>query len=186
MTPQIKRNPLERMPSLSAVNMSREEAMAERLYVKEQKRTFTDDQLMKYRKWFDAMDADKGGTVSIDELANVVLSSGIMKNKSEVKNMFNGADIDNSGEITFDEFLVAIAQNLSSRKLQLHKLDALVDSGSVLSTETVLTQQRRGVLMQHVVNNAAFRSFEIDRAWEAHELSRHRSRRCVFAIESNI
>lgn len=125
---------------------------------------FNEAQLMKYRKWFDAMDSDKSGTVSIDELSSVLLSSGVMKYKYEVENMFRSADSDKSGEISFEEFVSGIGSTIASGKLQLHKLDALVDETNVLSAETMLSQARREILMEHIIHNSSQRAAEIERA----------------------
>lgn len=125
---------------------------------------FTEAQLMKYRKWFDAMDTDKSGTVNIEELSTVLLSSGVLKYKYEVENMYRLADIDKSGEISFEEFVSGIGSTIASGKLQLHKLDELVDETNVLSAETMLSQARREILMEHIIHNSSQRAAEIERA----------------------
>ena len=124
---------------------------------------FSEAQLMKYRKWFDAMDSDKSGTVSIEELSTVLLSSGVLKYKYEVENMFRIADVDKSGEITFEEFVSGIGSTIAAGKLQLHKLDALIDETNVLSAETMLSQARREILMEHIIVNSLQRAVEIER-----------------------
>jgi hypothetical protein len=124
---------------------------------------FTEAQLMKYRKWFDAMDADKSGSVNVEELSSVLLSSGIMKYKYEVENMFRAADADRSGEISFEEFVSGIGSTIAAGKLQLHRLDALVDETNVLSAETMLSQARREILMEHIIHQSTQRNAEIDK-----------------------
>jgi ribosomal protein L17 len=124
---------------------------------------FTEAQLMKYRKWFNAMDSDKSGSVNVEELSSVLLSSGIMKYKYEVENMFRAADADRSGEISFEEFVSGIGSTIASGKLQLHRLDALVDETNVLSAETMLSQARREILMEHIINQTTQRAAEIEK-----------------------
>jgi hypothetical protein len=125
---------------------------------------FTEAQLMKYRKWFNAMDTDSSGSVNVEELSSVLLSSGIMKYKYEVENMFRAADCDRSGEISFEEFVSGIGSTIAAGKLQLHRLDALVDETNILSAETMLSQARREILMEHIIHNTTQRTAEIERA----------------------
>jgi hypothetical protein len=125
---------------------------------------FTEAQLLKYRKWFNAMDTDSSGSVNVDELSSVLLSSGIMKYKYEVENMFRAADCDRSGEISFEEFVSGIGSTIAAGKLQLHRLDALIDETNVLSAETMLSQARREILMEHIIHNTTQRTAEIERA----------------------
>lgn len=137
---------------------------------------FTEAQLMKYRKWFNAMDTDSSGTVNIDELSTVLLSSGVLKYKYEVENMFRQADVDKSGEISFEEFVSGIGSTIASGKLQLHKLDELVDETNVLSAETMLSQARREILMEHIIDNSLQRAAEIERASIRIDEERNRSK----------
>eukprot|EP00602_Paraphysomonas_sp_CaronLab_P002825 CAMPEP_0185026018 /NCGR_PEP_ID=MMETSP1103-20130426/9559_1 /TAXON_ID=36769 /ORGANISM="Paraphysomonas bandaiensis, Strain Caron Lab Isolate" /LENGTH=350 /DNA_ID=CAMNT_0027559437 /DNA_START=212 /DNA_END=1264 /DNA_ORIENTATION=+ len=121
------------------------------------KSKFSDEQLVQYRQWFDSMDTDRSGGVGIDELTNTLLSSGVVKFKKDVERIFKEMDTDNSGDVSFDEFLYAIAMNDAKRRLQLQKLDSIVNSDKLLSTETLLSLERRNVLMKHIVDKTAQR-----------------------------
>lgn len=112
------------------------------------------------------MDADDTGTVDISELSAVLLSTGILNNQREVSTLFEVADADKSGGITFDEFLSVIDSYVKSKKIKIGKLDSVVKSGGILSKETLLSQERRGVLMKHVVDNSTLRARQLEFAFD--------------------
>ena len=72
---------------------------------------FTEEQVIKLRKFFDALDVDGGGTITIDEVMIPLIGLGLANTVREVKAMFMFEDEDGSGEIEFDEFLCIISKD---------------------------------------------------------------------------
>jgi hypothetical protein len=138
---------------------------------------FSVQEIQKYRKWFSLMDADNTATVDIGELGSVMLSTGILNNQKEVADYFDMCDLDNSGGITFDEFLNAIAFHVKASKIKIEKLNRVVRNGSILSKETVLSQERRMVLMKHIVDNSTMRARQLDIAFDGAVARGHAGRR---------
>jgi hypothetical protein len=106
------------------------------------------------------MDYNKSGKVDCEEMTAVLLSSGIFRGRKDVSGIFSEYDMDKSGDITFEEFLCLIRNY--SKHLDLDRLDDLVDETCTLSSETLLSQQRRGMLMQYVVNESVMRDREVE------------------------
>ena len=136
-------------------------------FLRQKRQQFDAANLAKFEKWFNALDSNDNGLVSVDELAHVFLSSGIVKSKRNITEIFMSSDLDKSNELNFDEFVLAVKNAMNSGKLKFDKLDALVDSSNGLTTETILSQQRRNLLMHYVVTTAEMRQFEVDRVWDA-------------------
>jgi hypothetical protein len=78
---------------------------------------WNDKDKAKIRKLFDQCDADKGGTVSLDELGRALASdkdlcrilgidpvAAMPGNKAKLREVFEAVDIDGSDELDFDEF----------------------------------------------------------------------------------
>jgi len=66
---------------------------------------FTEEQLNEMRDAFNVFDKDKGGTISIDELHNVLDSLSHKATNEEIQAMISQVDVNNDGEISFDEFV---------------------------------------------------------------------------------
>ena len=63
----------------------------------------TDKELQTLRPLFDQFDADRSGSVSVSELAKIVALMKLEISPSEVKALVAEADVDGSGEISFEE-----------------------------------------------------------------------------------
>ena len=135
--------------------------------------TFTEKELAKYRQWFRLMDADTTGTVDIGELSSILLSTGILSNQGQVKQFFGAADIDNSGGITFEEFLSVMENYAKAKKINVQKLNHVIKSGKLLSTDTLISQERRSVLMKHIVHNSTLRERQLDIAFNGAPVRGH-------------
>ena len=61
------------------------------------------------KKEFISFDSDGDGTISSEELANVLRSFGDEVSEEEVKKVINTFDIDKNGTIEFNEFLIMMA-----------------------------------------------------------------------------
>ncbi len=131
------------------------------------------------RKWFDHLDDDKSGEVDVDELADPLLSTGIAKTLTEVKELIRRVDKDDSGEIGFEEFLKVMQpkpKNLSAsaptrlkKKMagglsdnnpiaQLQKIQQ--DNGGV-DLNVVVAMQRRKFLMNAIVGEMKRREVKL-------------------------
>lgn len=140
---------------------------------------FTSQDIEKYRKWFCLLDADNTATVDIGELGSVLLSTGILNNQKEVANFFDVCDSDHSGGITFDEFLSVISTYVKANKIKIQKLNRVVKNGMTLSKETILSQERRMVLMKHIVDKSTLRARQLDIAFDGVQARGHAGRRKV-------
>jgi len=69
------------------------------------KKQLTEEQLNEMRDAFNVFDKDKGGTISIDELHNVLDSLSHKATNEEIQAMISQVDVNNDGEISFDEFV---------------------------------------------------------------------------------
>eukprot|EP00602_Paraphysomonas_sp_CaronLab_P007385 CAMPEP_0185036854 /NCGR_PEP_ID=MMETSP1103-20130426/30443_1 /TAXON_ID=36769 /ORGANISM="Paraphysomonas bandaiensis, Strain Caron Lab Isolate" /LENGTH=340 /DNA_ID=CAMNT_0027574575 /DNA_START=292 /DNA_END=1314 /DNA_ORIENTATION=- len=127
----------------------------------------------------------KSGTVSFETIVESFLSAGIVRFKKDLILMFNikGAD----AEITFDHFLETLAVSVISRKIAVHKLDSFVDSQNNLAPDTLLSQERRMLLMEHIVDRPAVRAWGVDVTWAEAEKkassSQHRFTRNRISLE---
>ena len=59
------------------------------------------DELAEFREIFNLVDKDKGGSISRDELGELMDTLGIRASKEEIDLMINEIDQDNNGEIDF-------------------------------------------------------------------------------------
>ena len=69
---------------------------------------FDDRERRELRKYFLELDEDKSGSITIDELEEPLIGLGLAENRFEVERMISKADIDASGYIDFDEFLLIL------------------------------------------------------------------------------
>lgn len=128
---------------------------------------FSSCQISKYSKWFHGLSRNKIGTVALNELAVLFISTGLSRNKKVFDELFEPFENSSSvtgevGMINFNNFLCGIEANVLSRKLSLNALDIFVGDDDSLSTDTILSQERRKLLMQHVVDRPAVRAWGID------------------------
>lgn len=65
----------------------------------------SEDHIYKYKQLFDKFDVDKGGTIDLRELKDMLKSVGQDLNEDELKEIIEDFDEDGSGEIDFEEFL---------------------------------------------------------------------------------
>lgn len=120
--------------------------------------------------------------------ANVFVSSGILKFKKELIIMFENMDI-SSDTTNFEEFMKVISVNSLSNKLQMERLDAIIDDAAGgLSANTIIAHERRKLLLEHVVDRPAVRAWGIDHSASMfdnpHKLHR-RERRAIHKVEES-
>jgi hypothetical protein len=63
------------------------------------------------KTWFDLIDRDKSGEIDIDELADPLMSTGIAKTMSEVRDIVQKMDDDGSNSVDFKEFLAMMKKD---------------------------------------------------------------------------
>ena len=106
--------------------------------------------LREAKKWFNHLDFDRSGEISVDELKHPMVSMGFAHSVEEVQEMIDRVDADGSGEIGFHEFWEILNDSKNSAISKLY--DAL-DSGALgdhdqLDLETLLSNFRRDVLFK--------------------------------------
>ena len=66
------------------------------------------------RECFNHFDADLSGAIDVQELGNVFAAFGQELSQEELEIMIKDVDVDNSGEIEFEEFLMLMIHNFGS------------------------------------------------------------------------
>ncbi|XP_028394071.1 calmodulin-like [Dendronephthya gigantea] len=69
---------------------------------------FTDQELLEYWQAFSVFDVDGDGTISTEELGNVMKSLGQNLTQEEIQTMIREIDTDGNGTVDFNEFLSLI------------------------------------------------------------------------------
>ncbi len=72
------------------------------------------DELAEFREIFNLVDKDKGGSISRDELGELMDTLGIRASKEEIDLMINEIDEDNNGEIDFEEFVAVMSRKVNA------------------------------------------------------------------------
>ncbi|KAK3258674.1 hypothetical protein CYMTET_32287 [Cymbomonas tetramitiformis] len=65
-------------------------------------------------RWFDILDYDGSGEISLEELEDPLISTGIVNSREECQSFIRTVDQDGSGEIGFKEFLKLLNPKLDS------------------------------------------------------------------------
>jgi hypothetical protein len=113
------------------------------------------------RKWFMKMDADGSGEVSVDELQEPLLSCGVVRSKAEIRQMFRNAGLDDTGEVGFNDLMKAINKMRDAKKKKLSNLQNMCND-PIMSMETLLSEERRRLLLHGVVNEAEVRQSKVE------------------------
>lgn len=95
--------------NLAAYKLELNDAQLEKWLVKtgrfSKKKMWKIEEKRVLKDWFDLIDRDKSGEIDIEELADPLMSAGITKTMSEVKDIVRRIDEDGSSSIDFSEFL---------------------------------------------------------------------------------
>jgi hypothetical protein len=100
----------------SAVAIARHRALQQQLlhfnqnawltkHAKQPRFQFSGEQKRMLRQWFDALDSDGSGKISVEELEDPMLSIGIVTDTREVEQIVSKLDKDSNGQIDFQEFV---------------------------------------------------------------------------------
>ena len=117
------------------------------------------------RRWFSALDADGSGEVSIEELEDPLISTGILTTKEQVIACMKAWDTDNSGTISFDEFVEALFANSHTDRGRLQMLQDLANN-ELLDMETLIGIERRKTLDSLVIAKMLERRKAVDDIWK--------------------
>jgi len=117
------------------------------------------------RRWFSDLDADGSGEVTIDELEDPLISTGILKTKEEVLGCMREWDTDGSNTISFDEFVDALHESGVVDRDRLQLLQDLSNNKAV-GMETLIGIERRKTLSGYVVGRSVQRQGEVADLWK--------------------
>jgi len=94
------------------------QAMRKWLYKRrlEGRLAFTNAERTSWRKCFNQLDSDGGGSIGVDELVGPLIGLGFADSREEVEEIVREVDEDGSGMIEFDEFLLIIKNSDSNEK----------------------------------------------------------------------
>ena len=73
------------------------------------------------KTWFDLIDRDKSGDIDLEELAEPLISTGIAKSMSQVREIVRNMDDDGSNTVDFREFLAMMKKDEKSSKSKQQK-----------------------------------------------------------------
>ena len=97
----------------------------------------TKDQMDVYMEAFKMFDQNNDGTITIEELGEVMHSLGRNPTKIELKDMVNEVDMDSNGSIDFTEFLAMMGADMKDEEMrEAFKMfdldgDGLIDANEI-------------------------------------------------------
>ena len=74
----------------------------------------TDSELAEFREIFNLVDRDGGGTITKEELGELMDTLGIDATPEEIDLMINEIDQDSNGEIDFEEFVAVMSRKVNA------------------------------------------------------------------------
>ena len=74
----------------------------------------TEEELAEFQEIFNLVDLDKGGTISKDELKQLMNTLGLKPTQEELNQMVDEIDADGNGEIDFDEFVTVMSRKVNT------------------------------------------------------------------------
>jgi len=126
--------------------------------------------LARYRKKFDALDLNKDGIVTLREFASVSKVFGYNLSREEILDIFGRRDLDESGGITFDEFVVAMRnrsgqyQNVNNVRAKFNMYDrkkrgyvTVDDAFPILEKELGFDERKTEVMVDMYDKNRDYR-----------------------------
>eukprot|EP01038_Epipyxis_sp_PR26KG_P013496 gene13496-18107_t len=126
------------------------------------------------RKWFIELDNDNSGEVSVNELQDSLLSSGIFRTREQVVRVLANVDQNNSMGIDFEEFYVALTSNQFADQDRIQSLQEMSNNEFGFAMETLLTNERRKKLFESIVKECERRQREIDKLFRKYDPRKHR------------
>eukprot|EP00640_Fibrocapsa_japonica_P006837 CAMPEP_0113941546 /NCGR_PEP_ID=MMETSP1339-20121228/7439_1 /TAXON_ID=94617 /ORGANISM="Fibrocapsa japonica" /LENGTH=158 /DNA_ID=CAMNT_0000945721 /DNA_START=111 /DNA_END=587 /DNA_ORIENTATION=+ /assembly_acc=CAM_ASM_000762 len=74
----------------------------------------SEEELQEFREIFNLVDRDGGGTITKEELGELMDTLGIDASPEEIDLMINEIDQDNNGEIDFQEFVAVMSRKVNA------------------------------------------------------------------------
>ena len=118
------------------------------------------------RRWFKALDYDGSREVSVPELQDPLISSGILKTRDQVYCVLLNADKNGTMGLDFKEFLDALNSNSLAKVDQLKKLQSMGADTSGFKMDTLVTAERRKKLINSICEQNQKRSASFDAAFK--------------------
>ncbi|KAL6969999.1 putative calcium-binding protein cml25 [Sarracenia purpurea var. burkii] len=87
----------------------------------------SDELLENLKEAFSVFDIDKNGSISADELMNVLKSIGEDCSISECRKMISGVDCDGDGMIDFEEFKFMMSKGSRFDAIEVHRKSSTID-----------------------------------------------------------
>ena len=84
----------------------------------------TEQQIEDYKQAFSTFDSNGDGSISAQELEDVMKKLGLNPTKEEVKDMLNELDVDQNGSIDFTEFVTLMAKQSQGKESEEELLEA--------------------------------------------------------------
>jgi len=91
------------------------------------KSSLSSEQIQEFKEAFSLFDKDGDGTISTKELGTVMRALGQSPTESELNDMINEVDSDQSGSIEFDEFIALMEKKKWVTMTQKKKLKKLLE-----------------------------------------------------------
>lgn len=114
------------------------------------------------RQFFLTLDDDGSGEVSFNELLDPLVSSGMYRSSQDVIRLLSALDKNNSSGIDFDELLIAVTKHSFGDKSKLKTLVQCTSDPHGFSMDTLLSAERRKMLIAHVTERASTRNMTED------------------------
>ncbi|DBA00183.1 TPA: hypothetical protein N0F65_007808 [Lagenidium giganteum] len=128
-------------------------------HAKHRRFEFSAEQKRMLRQWFDALDSDGSGMISVEELEDPMLSIGIVTDAKEVQEIMSRVDKNDNGLIDFDEFVDFLTPHSKSNKGSMEKHEAMFlqltkkmehQSSGFLEINTQLSMERRRFILDAI------------------------------------
>ncbi|KAF1320891.1 Ca2+-binding protein/ef-hand superfamily protein, partial [Globisporangium splendens] len=122
---------------------------------------FSAEQKKMLRQWFNALDADGLGKISVEELEDPMLSIGIVTDPREIKEIVDKLDMDANGLIDFHEFVEFLTPHAKHHKSSLAKHEATFmqltkkmehQSSGFLDINAQLSTERRRFILDAITH----------------------------------
>lgn len=118
-----------------------------------EKKAMTEEEVAKLWEAFKVFDADGSGSISSEELGQVMRSLGQSPNETELRDMIKEVDVDLSGSIDFEEFKMLMVSQIGDRQSRLKLSFSVFDedgSGQITKDEMQGVMSQFGLTEQEL------------------------------------